>query len=546
MSSSEAFEASLKHSPRYLSRDLIARIEAEEARREERRTGINSFPNFVKQAWPLVPQVDPLVWNWHLDAMCTAAEAVARGRVFKLALNCPPSFGKSAIISVLYPAWVWTWWPKCQFLTASYEGSLASRDNWRALEVISSDWYQRTYAAPNGWRLTKRAANHYRNSAGGERLSTGVGGVGRRAHIILLDDPNNVQEIYSAAHRKMTNNWIGQIISQRFILGIPRLICIQQRAHVDDATGFLTRGRDVQHLFLQSEFESRKRCSVFFQRRTEEGRIEQAEEMWHDPRLEEGELLFPKLWPRGVLEGYKQENELGPAGYAAQHQQRPTAQGGNVFRVDRWRFWRSVGGVEGVQDGQDFAGRRAPVDFVDVNQDPAREIVIDDIDEMIISMDPTFRKTKAGSFVAIGVWGKLGARRMLLDLVHARMDFDDQLKALLGMIAKWPMARRKVIEAKANGDAILSTLEKQHGITGLEPADPGTDGKEKRAHAMLPYQKAGNVELPDGAEWVGTYIAEHAAFPGGATDDLVDMQSQALAALERGPSPADRYNDIAL
>lgn len=497
----------------------------------------------MKQAWQYVPQVDPLVWGWHLGAMCDAAEAVARGQIFKLCVNVPPGHAKSTLISVLLPAWVWSWWPKCQFLTASYDGNLAERDNWRSLEVMQTDWYCETYAQPNHWMLTKRAANHYRNSAGGERLAVGVGGTGRRAHIILLDDPNNLAEIYSDAHRKHTNSWIGQIIMQRFILGVPRLINIQQRAHQNDATGFLLSGKDVQHLFLQSELEARNRCVVYFQRRTMEGAIETAKEMWRDPRKVDGELLAPKLMPRGMLDGYKQENSLGPAGYAAQHQQRPGAQGGNLFLVDRWRFWRVNGGVEGVQDGRDYAGKRPPIDFVDVNQDASREVVLDQIEEMIISMDPTFRKTKAGSFVAIGVWGKLGARRLLLDLVHARMDFDDQTKALLRLIEKWPMARRKVIEGKANGDAILSTLEKQHGIPGLEPADPGQDGKEKRAHAMLSYQKAGNCELPDGAEWVPTYILEHANFPGGQHDDLVDMQSQALLAMERKTTAWEEWAD---
>src|SRR6185369_17657680 len=102
-------------------------------------------------------------------------------------------------------------------------------------------------------------------------------------------------------------------------------------------------------------------------------------------------------------------------------------------------------------------------------------------------------------------------------------------------------ARRKLVEGKANGDAIISTLEKGHGITGLEAVSPGTANKVTRAMGGQPYQAAGNVELPDGAPWLGEYIGEHASFPNGAHDDDVDAQAQGLLGLEQATSPLDLW-----
>jgi predicted phage terminase large subunit-like protein len=238
-----------------------------------------------------------------------------------------------------------------------------------------------------------------------------------------------------------------------------------------------------------------------------------------------------------VLESFKLPNALGSDGYAGQHMQRPSPAGGGMFKVDAWRFWRFA-------EDPDVSKMRPKIEGVELSALPARVLSIDDLEEMLISVDATFKKTTKGSYVAIHVWGKLGSRRPLLDRVHARMDFTETVQALLSVIRRWPRARRKLIEGKANGDAIISTLEKEHGITGIEAVNPGTDSKVQRAHAGSSYQAAGNVELYDGAPYTVEYIGEHAAFPNGPHNDDVDAQAQGLQGLERERTTADKYNDI--
>jgi len=91
--------------------------------------------------------------------------------------------------------------------------------------------------------------------------------------------------------------------------------------------------------------------------------------------------------------------------------------------------------------------------------------------------------------------------------------------------AKWPRARLKLVEKKANGAAIIDELGATlGGIVAVEP-----DGsKVARAHACTPTLEAGNVWLPEYASWVQDYVEEMVTFPNGANDDRVDETSQML------------------
>jgi predicted phage terminase large subunit-like protein len=107
------------------------------------------------------------------------------------------------------------------------------------------------------------------------------------------------------------------------------------------------------------------------------------------------------------------------------------------------------------------------------------------------------------------------------------MDFTSSVKAIRSMSAKHPQARKKLIEDKANGPAVITTLKKElSGIVAVEPKG----SKEARASAISPYFEAGNVYIPDPSihSWVHDYIEEMVSFPKAAHDDQVDMTSQAL------------------
>ena len=129
----------------------------------------------------------------------------------------------------------------------------------------------------------------------------------------------------------------------------------------------------------------------------------------------------------------------------------------------------------------------------------------------------------AGSNVSSG-YDSLGVPRGCAQRVST-------LVAFQALAARWPQASRKIIEEKANGSAVLSSLSSK--VPGIVPVNP-KESKYARASAVSPFIEAGNVRLParDVALFdVEALLEEFSTFPSGAHDDQVDATSQALAAL---------------
>jgi len=156
-------------------------------------------------------------------------------------------------------------------------------------------------------------------------------------------------------------------------------------------------------------------------------------------------------------------------------------------------------------------------------------------DDQAQSWDMSFRETTAGSYTVGQVWGRTGPGAYLVDQYRGRVDFPDAVTAVRSLSAKHPRAFAKYVENKANGPAVVSTLQSE--IPGLIEVEPD-GGKVARANAITPFVEAGNVYLPhpDLAPWVTAFIDEAAAFPNAANDDQVDAMSQGVIRLLGGKS----------
>lgn len=502
-----------------------------------RRSGSRSFAAFVKQAWPYVPQADPLVWSWHMDALCDHMEEVARGGIRKLLINIPPGHAKSIIVCVLFPAWVWTWWPKCQFLCASYSAALSVRDSLRCRAVIESDWYRGAYSGPKQWTLRRdqNAKHWFVNTRGGERFSTGIGGVGRRAHIILIDDPLDASDRSSEAVRKTTNDWIGTTLSQRFVDARQGRVCmIMQRLHQDDPSGHVLKGGDWQHLMLPSLFEPKRRSATFHYKPGST----QLWPFWQDPREVAGQELFPQRFPCAVLEDFQKPNQLGARGFAEQHQQRPEPAEGNLFKRAWWRFWKP--------EGTAAAGAAPRPDGCLTAEVMPAIALPQKFTKIIITVDANFKKKKDADRVSILTIAEFRGRRFVINrrkgpfgFLLAVKEIRAERKAIIERFHRRPDAI--VIELAANGDAIVETLQEDFpevvGVTA-------EGGKLSRAEAVSPQIESGNYYLPEGADWIDDYVHELAVFPNGSHDDDVDSTSQGLTYLSReGPDLLTAFQD---
>jgi predicted phage terminase large subunit-like protein len=455
-------------------------IKAERARR--------SLARFIREFWPVVEPSTPLHWNWHIEAIAEHLEAVSEGYIQRLVINIPPGHMKSLIVSVFWPAWEWANKPGRRSLFSSYSNDLAVRDSIRCRSIIESDQYREWYSGPAGWTLSddQNRKDIFKNTLGGERKSTSVGGAatGFRGDAVVVDDPHNASEITSDAIRKSTIEWWDKAMSSRLNdMRTGARVIIMQRLHEDDLTGHVLRQGGYEHLCLPSEFDPKRRSAT-------------CAGAWSDPRNEPGELLFPTMFPAEVLDRAKVD--LGSDGYAGQHDQSPFPADGGMLKEKWWRFWT----------------------------------VRPSVTTLIQTWDMAFKGTQTSDFVVGQVWGKHNADYYLLDQIRGRFDFPQTLAAVQRLTEKWPTATLKLVEDAANGPAVISALRgKVEGLLAVKPEG----GKEARAAAVSPMIEAGNVYLPDPAQfpWVNEFIAECTAFPLGKNDDQVDAMTQGLNRLRR-------------
>lgn len=479
-----------------------------------------SFAEFVRQAWHVIDP-HPLVHSWHLDAICLHLQAMTAGEILRLIINIAPRHGKSNLFSIMWPAWIWIHNPEAQFFYLSYAAALSVEHSIKCRQLISSSWYRDSFGIDWQLRDDQNVKSDFVNTVGGRRRATSITGsiVGRGGDYICIDDPLNAEEAYSKAAREQANRVISEVVSTRLNdQKTGRVALIMQRLHEDDPTGHLLQGGRYEHLCLPSEYERDRRAVTH--RVVQGARVE----LWRDPRTVEGEPLFPDKFSAADLEALKQPDALGASAYASQHQQRPAPAGGNIIDPKWFKFWRK----EGDPEAQSRPAGCRP--------DAAR-MLPDKFGQAVISVDANFRATEGADPVAIQVWAEHGADRFLLYRSHGPFGFAKsvtEIRRVHGVIQNdFKIRIRKIlIEARANGDAIIETLKSELlGVIGVEPYG----GKEARAWGVQPQIEAGNIYLPDGAPWLDGFVTECAVFPKGRHDDDVDAMSQALIDLAHGP-----------
>jgi len=449
------------------------------AKAEQARRSFHRF--FVEFAWPaLMPAVE-FKDNWHIHAICEHLEALKRGEIKKLVVNMPFRQLKSTIISQAFMAWDWIDDPQMQYLTASYAKDLSTRDAVASRRIIESDAYQRAFGDRFKMTTDQNVKTRYENNKGGGRVSTSTdsAAVGFGGNRRIVDDPADPRQADSAAHVQASVEWWKGAFSTR--ANDPAndvIVLVQQRLNENDTTNHVLKNESGWvHLMLPMRYEAK------YTKTTVLG--------FKDPRTKEGELMFPSRLPEADVADL--EKTLGPYHVNAQLQQRPEPRGGLIFDRNHWKYWT----------------------------------VQTDYDEVVISVDCSFKNLQTSDRVAIHVWGCRGASNYLLHRVWERLSFTKTCETLLGVVALFPDAVAKLVEDKANGSAVIDSLQSHVG--GIIEVNP-QGGKAGRAYAMQPDHVAGNFYLPHPSidPKIEVFISTAASFTGadGGEDDEIDAMTQ--------------------
>lgn len=414
----------------------------------------------------------------HLKLLDDLLQQVAEGKLKRLIVTMPPRHGKSERVSKKFPAWFLGNHPTEEVIIASYSIDLArdfsriARDTFmRHTEVFGQQVDTRNQSAES-WGISGHR---------GRLTAAGVGGgiTGKGAAVAIVDDGlRNYQDAQSQTIRDTLWHWYKSTLYTR-LTPTGAVIVVMTRWHEDDLIGRLL---EEERLQLEDGTHVGERWTVVnFPAIAEED----------NDRL--GRFIGDPLWPEFGFDHEslgKIKSDIGSFMFAALYQQRPAPAEGNLMKRDWWRYYDTLPPMA----------------------------------TMLISVDAAFKDSDTSDFVVIQVWGKTNADMYLIDQVRARMNFLATCNAIRTMTFKYPKAHIKLIEDKANGSAIIQTLQKE--MSGIIPVNP-EGGKVTRVNAVSAAIESGNVYLPR-TSWISDFVEECASFPSARWDDQVDAMSQAL------------------
>ena len=480
----------------------------------------------IRGIWPIIEPGTKFVDNWHIGAVSEHLEACSYGQIADLIISMPPRFMKSIGLAVGWPTWEWSWIPHIRQIFSSYAAELAIRDSLKCRRVIESRWYQRRYGHVFQLQPDQNRKTRFENDRAGYRLAVGVGGsaTGEGGDRIVVDDAHKVAEADSSVKREAAVLWWKETMSTRRNDPLTAVRVISgQRVHEADVTGdVLARELGYVHLRLPMEYDKKRIVTSLG---------------WSDPRREVGELMWPARFPREAVEKLKEE--LGAYGYSAQYQQEPTPAKGAVFEAG-WFRWYTMPHIP------------IDTDYV-VSADLTIEankvtIIPPAFDEMLQSIDAAFKgkpgtgaaksrptpgQAKGSDYVVDEVWSRRQAEFYLLEEARGQWEFPKTLEEIRAVSASFPKASKKLVEDKANGPAIIQSLNTEiGGFIEIDPANLGGD-LLARARAASPYVQAGNIYLPHPriAPWVIEWLTEMVKFPRAPFDDRVASAVQAILIL---------------
>ena len=302
-------------------------------------------------------------------------------------------------------------------------------------------------------------------------------GAGRReskefAGFLLIDDANKPADIRSETMRKKVHTYFVETLFTRLNSSNTPVINIQQRLHVEDLTGFLetTYGfKTFKHPLLDSE----------------------------------GNCTLPRQYtPERIKELQKD-----PYTFAAQYQQEPVLEGGNLIKTEWFNRYPI-----------------APSKF----------------DNMYIVCDTAFSEKKSADYSVFALFGTLGEKDYILDGYCKRVIFPDLCRDLKAFYTSAVAMYNQntiagiYIENKGSGISLIQQLREQGlPVSELTPTvhnaelkkDQVTD-KYTRLMEVIADIESGYVYIPENAHWIHEFLAECEAFTGGKQDvhdDWVDV-----------------------
>jgi hypothetical protein len=118
--------------------------------------------------FPVLYPGQVLVYAGYLEVIATLLMRVGQGKYRNVVINLPPRHMKSALASILYPAWRLGCDPTVKFICISYGDDLAHDLSAQTRKIMRSPFYKKIFP---GAVLDKSAVDYIRTTMGGYRYA---------------------------------------------------------------------------------------------------------------------------------------------------------------------------------------------------------------------------------------------------------------------------------------------------------------------------------------------------------------------------------------
>ena len=464
----------------------------------------------------------------HHRVLCDELMKIANNENDRLMVFVAPRSSKSLITSTYFPAWALGKNPYWQEIAVSHSDDLATRFGRAIRDIINTPQYKAIFPQTN-IRKDNRAANswslQHKGKDAGSFLAAGSGSgiAGFGAHLAIIDDPISEQDAFSKTRRESLNDWYASGLRTRLMPG-GKIVIVMTRWHERDLSGHLLAMEDsspmsdkweVVRIPALNTTESLEKLEKARKKLVKQGYLSQKY-----TNLELGKSFWPEA---DVENGFcwtteeiiRTKNNTPPFKFDALYGQAPSAEEGNIIKLDWWQNWD--------------------------NPSPP------DCEYIIQSWDTAFSTRSTADYSAVTTWGVFSSglevpNLILLGAEKGRWDFPTlREKAVSKYHEHNPDS--VLIEKKASGQSLIQDLR----LTGIPIFEfqPDRD-KVARAYAISSLFHNGRIYAPFKKDWAMEVIDEIRAFPTGLHDDLVDTVTQALLWMRNGgyvSNTADTFLD---
>ncbi len=446
----------------------------------------------------------------HVQLMSDTITRLVEGKLLKkdgtpytrLMVNMPPRHGKSELITRATPPWFLTKYPDMRVIVAGYESEFTADFGADARNYIASHpelgvELDPATAAKNNWNI--------KDHRGGMKTA-GAGGAitGKGANLFVIDDPvKSAEEADSETiRRKQWTWWQGTVIPR---LEEPYLIImVMTRWHEDDIAGrcLLNEPDEWAQLSFPAIADHTEGLDI----------------LGRSP----GDPLWPERYSLPYLETVR--NGMGSRWWNAEYQQRPSIEGGNMFKAENFRYWTPLTTANGLV----YQYRTPGGVFKEVREDEIWRFS---------TLDLAATEKKTADFTVGAVWGVTPDRELLLlDLVRTRIESAEH-EAFVRMLGAKHKLRYHGVEKATYGLTLIQIMRRM-GLSVLE-LSPDKD-KVSRAWPAVGFIEHGAIYFPRSASWLSAFELELQQFPNAANDDMVDCLAYAAQHLADRVRPASK------